>query len=85
LYVLAFTEHRDPARDDPIEMERIRAVEERQPYGERRALSGTRALGFDRPVMQRDDLSDDREPETEAAMNARAGLAPLPVTFEDVG
>ena len=52
------------------------AIFQRQPYGESRTEPESAALGGDRPTVCLDELTDDREPEAEAAVApARAGVA----------
>src|SRR5439155_25647875 len=53
-------------------------------HGERGPLPGARTRRLDRPAMQVNQLTDECEPEAEAAMAARAGAVPLAERFEDV-
>src|SRR5207249_11402196 len=69
---------RDPAR-------RLRPrTDERQPDRERRPLPLALALDLDRAAVQLDDVVDDREPETQAAVRARVRAVGLPEGLEDV-
>src|SRR5438093_11817650 len=63
---------------------RLRGWGERQLDGEGRSLALALALDLDRAVVHLDEIADDREPETQAAMRPRGCAVALPEGLEDV-
>src|SRR5439155_13066258 len=57
---------------------------ERQPHGERRAQVRPRALGLHVAAVQLDQMTNDREPESQTAVGTRARAVGLPEAIEDV-
>src|SRR5262249_60075331 len=57
---------------------------EGQAHVERAPLSNSRALRPDRAAMQLDEMTDDRETETEAALRPGRRRVGLPEALEDV-